>query len=91
VGEKFPRLCLNILNSRLHAYTNPVVSDFSEYLLVPNHDNVHKVMLDHAEIQRGVREGLARCKRVVVNQKPVHRFKSIDNKECIGFLQGILE
>jgi enolase len=90
-GAKFPRLCLNILNGGYHAYTNPVLSDFSEYLLVPKHDNVQKVIRDHVEIQREVREGLARCGRVVVNQNPVHRFKSIDNMECIGFLQGILE
>lgn len=90
-GEKFPRLCLNILNGGRHAYTNPVLSDFSEYLLVPNHDNVSKVIFDHAEIQREVREGLARCERVIVNQNPVHRFKSAENKECIVFLQAILE
>jgi enolase len=90
-GAKFPRLCLNILNGGHHAYTNPVLSDFSEYLVVPKHDNVHKVMVDHAEIQREVREGLARCERVVVNQNPVHRFKSIENKECIVFLLGVLE
>jgi enolase len=90
-GAKFPRLCLNILNGGRHAYTNPVLSDFSEYLVVPKHDNVHKVMVDHAEIQREVREGLARCDRVVVNQNPVYRFSSVDNKECIGFLLGVLE
>ena len=65
--------------------------DFSEYLLVPKHNNVHKVIEDHAVIQREVKEGLARCERIVVNQNTVHRFKTIDNKECIGFLQGILE
>lgn len=90
-GAKFPRLCLNILNGGQHAYTNPVLSDFSEYLLVPKHDTVHKVIRDHAEIQREVKEGLARCERIVVNQNPVHRFKTTDNAECIGFLQEILE
>jgi enolase len=88
---KFPRLCLNILNGGQHAYTNPVLSDFSEYLLVPKHNNIHRVIRDHAEIQREVKEGLARCERIIMNQNPVHRFKTIDNKECIGFLQEILE
>ena len=88
---KFPRLCLNVLNGGHHAYTNPVLSDFSEYLVVPKHDNIHTVMVDHAEIQREVREGLARCERIVVNQNPVHRFRSVDNKECIGFLLGVLD
>ena len=90
-GAKFPRLCLNILNGGHHAYTNPVLSDFSEYLLVPKHDTVQKVIRDHAEIQQEVREGLAQCERVVVNQNSVHRFKTTDNKECIVFLQEILE
>jgi enolase 1/2/3 len=90
-GAKFPRLCLNILNGGQHAYTNPVLSDFSEYLLVPKHDTVHKVIRDHAEIQREVKDGLARCERIVVNQNPVHRFKTTNNAECIGFLQEILE
>ena len=90
-GKKFPRLCLNILNGGQHAYTNPVLSDFSEYLLVPRHDNVDKVIGDHAEIQREVREGLAQCERIVINQNPVHRFRTTDNKECIVFLLGILE
>jgi len=91
MGAEFPRLCLNILNGGLHAYTNPVLSDFSEYLLVPKRNNVHKVIRDHAEIQREVKEGLARCERIIMNQNPVHRFRTIDNKECIGFLQDILE
>jgi enolase len=91
VGTKFPRLCLNILNGGQHAYTNPVLSDFSEYLLVPRHDNVNNVIRDHADIQREVREGLAHCERVFINQNPVHRFRTTDNKECIGFLLGILE
>jgi enolase len=91
MGTKFPRLCLNILNGGQHAYTNPVLSDFSEYLLVPRHDNVNKVIHDHSDIQREVREGLVRCERVFINQNPVHRFRTTDNKECIGFLQGILE
>ncbi|MBN1163982.1 MAG: hypothetical protein JXB45_05345, partial [Candidatus Krumholzibacteriota bacterium] len=35
----FPSICLNILNGGNHAYTNPVLSDFPEYLLVSrSHD-----------------------------------------------------
>ena len=89
--RKFPRICLNILNGGGHAYTNPVLSDFSEYLLVPHYDNVDKTIADHAEIQREVKEGLARCERIVVNQNPVHRFRTVDNKECLAFLLGVLE
>lgn len=89
--KKFPRLCLNILNGGNHAYTNPVMSDFHEYLVVPRHDNVEKVIRDHAEIQREVKAGLACCEKTLVNQNPVHRFRTVDNRECLAFLQGVLE
>ncbi len=89
--KKFPRLCLNVLNGGRHAYTNPVLSDFSEYLLVPTYDNVDKVIADHAEIQQAVKTGLAQCERIVINQNPVHRFRTRDNKECLVFLQKVLE
>ena len=31
-----PRLLVNVFNGALHAYTNPVYSDFHEFLLVPS-------------------------------------------------------
>jgi enolase len=89
--REFPRLCLNVLNGGRHAYTNPVLSDFPEYLVVPKFDDVKKVARDHAEIQKAVRRKLASCERMVVNQNPVHRFKSVDNKECVAFLRDVLD
>ncbi|MBN1504216.1 MAG: hypothetical protein JW952_04050, partial [Candidatus Eisenbacteria bacterium] len=77
-----PRLCLNILNGGRHAYTNPVLSDFSELMLVSRSNDPEKVVADHNEVQRRVREGLAGLDRVVVNGNPVHRFNTADNREC---------
>jgi enolase len=81
-----PRLCLNVLNGGRHAYTNPVLSDFSELMLVSRSNDVAKVVRDHAEVQRKVREGLQTLERIVVNGNPVHRFGTPDNRECIEFL-----
>ncbi len=87
----FPRICLNILNGGRHAYTNPVLSDFPEYLVVPRFDDANKVLKDHAAMQDAVKERLASCERVTVNGNAVHRFGSDDNRGCLAFLQGVLD
>ena len=84
-----PNLCLNILNGGRHAYTNPVLSDFSEFMLVSRTNDLDEVVRDHDEVQRKVREGLLKLERVVVNGNPVHRFRTADNRECIEFLLDI--
>ena len=48
---RLPRFCLNILNGGRHAYTNPVLSDFQEYLLVPRHSDIALLLDDHRAIQ----------------------------------------
>lgn len=89
--EVFPRLCLNVLNGGYHAYTNPVLSDFHEYLLVPKFDNAKKAIIDHANIQQAIRENLALQERTYVNQNAVYRFRSADNRGCLIFLQKVLD
>jgi enolase len=84
-----PFLCLNVLNGGWHAYTNPVLSDFSEFMLVSRSNDIEKVITDHAQVQRKVREGLLKLERVVVNGNPVHQFAAPDNRECIEFLMGV--
>jgi enolase len=84
-----PALCLNILNGGRHAYTNPVLSDFHEYLLVSRTNDIERMIADHAEVQRMVRERLMGLERISVHGNPVHRFATRDNRECIEFLLGI--
>jgi enolase len=84
-----PALCLNILNGGCHAYTNPVLSDFPEYLLVSRTNDVERLIRDHGEIQRKVRERLMNLEKLVVKSNPVHRFETLDNRECIDFLLDI--
>jgi enolase len=84
-----PAICLNILNGGWHAYTNPVLSDFHEYILVSRTNDVERMVQDHAEVQRKVKERLMNFERIVVKNNSVHRFKTLDNRECIEFLLDI--
>jgi len=84
-----PALCLNILNGGWHAYTNPVLSDFSEFMLVSRSNDIERTIRDHAEVQQRVRERLMSLEKIVVKNNPVHRFKTRDNRECIEFLLDV--
>jgi enolase len=86
-----PRLCCNILNGGWHAYTNPVLSDFSEYILVARSNAIKDVIADHREIQDLVKERLRKQRNAVVSGNTVHRFKTADNRECIEFILRIRE
>jgi enolase len=88
---KFPRLCLNVINGGNHAYTNPVLSDFPEYLFVPRFDDPGRVLRDHAAMQGDIRQRLASCRRRVINGNPVACFDTDANEECIRFLQEVLD
>jgi enolase len=84
-----PRICCNILNGGRHAYTNPVLSDFPEFLLVAASRDIQEVIADHNEIQRAVKEQLLTKEKTVVSGNPVHQFATADNRECIDFLLSI--
>lgn len=87
----FPRLCLNVVNGGNHAYTNPALSDFPEYLYVPRFDDVRRVLQDHEAMQADIMENLAKCQRKVINGNPVSCFDSLDNREVFHFLHGVLD
>ncbi|HTY46089.1 MAG TPA: hypothetical protein VMB46_00280 [Methanomassiliicoccales archaeon] len=87
----FPRLCLNILNGGEHAYTNPVRSDFPEFLVVPKFDDVSRVIKDHATIQSEVHERLAPLERSFVNKNPVYHLGAGTNDDCMIFLQEVMD
>jgi enolase len=84
-----PCICCNILNGGWHAYTNPVLSDFHEYILVSKSNNIEEVIGNHNEIQRVVKEKLLTQTKAVVSGNPVNRFATADNRECIEFLLNI--
>jgi len=88
-GMRAPRLALNILNGGWHAYTNPVLSDFPEFILVARSNDIAAALAAHASIQRLVRERLARLATTNVAGNEVHCFVTRDNRECLDFLNDI--
>jgi enolase len=87
--DYFPQICFNIINGGWHAYTNPVLSDFHEYILVSKNDSLEEAIACHNEIQRSVREALLNQDKTTVAGNVVNRFSTIDNRECIDFLLNI--
>ena len=87
----FPKYCLNILNGGRHAYTNPVLSDFHEFLLVPRQGSVEQWLDDHQAIQQRVRARLAGQETTLVAGNPVHVLGGRGNRDCIEFLLEILD
>jgi enolase len=85
-----PRICLNILNGGWHAYTNPVLSDFSEFMLVAKSNDILEVVGEHNEIQRVVREKQLGQSKTVVSGNPVNCFPTRDNREVIEFLLNLV-
>jgi enolase len=81
---------LNILNGGRYAYTNPVLSDFPEYLLVSKHNNIFEMIDDHGQIQRAIRERLIGCGKVIVNNNPVSRLQGSNNGCWIEMLLEVL-
>lgn len=86
-----PHICFNILNGGWHAYTNPVLSDFSEFMLVAKTNDVEEAIGNHNEIQRLVKERLLTTTKTVVSGNPVNCFTTRDNRECIEFLLNVVE
>jgi enolase 1/2/3 len=92
IGNKaavFPAICLNILNGGRYAYTNPVRSDFSEFLLVPRHNDLHRTLKEHEHIQQRIKAGLIQGKRTTVNGNLVHDIGG--NRGCIEFMLAVLD
>lgn len=86
-----PRLALNILNGGWHAYTNPVLSDFSEFMLVARSRDLDEVIPEHNAIQRVVREEQLAQPKIVVSGQPVNGFARRDNREVVEFLLKVVD
>ena len=82
---------MNILNGGWHAYTNPVLSDFSEFMLVAKNDDIREVIGDHNEIQNAVKDRLNTQTKTVISGNPVNTFGSANNCAPIEFLLSIVD
>ncbi len=86
-----PKLCVNILNGGNHAYTNPVQSEFSEFLLVAKTYNLESFFKDHEIIQNRVKEKLAKLDKIYINKNLVHKSEHSDNRDWFDFLLTALK
>ena len=86
-----PTLLLNVLNGGAHARTNPILSDFPEYLLVPRSSQLKDYLAPFREIQQHVRRELGRLSVIDNDGSPVHTSPTSDNRAWIEFLLDILE
>ncbi|MCI4444763.1 MAG: hypothetical protein JHC32_01915 [Candidatus Aminicenantes bacterium] len=86
-----PRLCLNILNGGKYAYTNPVLSDFSEFMLVAKNNDIEEVISEHNEIQKEIKSELNLLERISVGKQMVHHFKTADNRHPLELLVKVLD
>jgi len=89
-NRRLPAYCLNILNGGFHAYTNPVLSDFHEFLLVPGHGDLSRLLEDHRTIQEHVRQHLATRPTTMVNGNVVHVLGKNGNRDSIAFIKELL-
>ena len=90
-NNHIPKQVINILNGGNHAYTNPVQSEFSEFLLVAKTDNLISVLNDHELIQNKVKDGLAKMDKIYINKNLVHKSKHGDNRDWFDFLLTTLK
>lgn len=90
-GCKLPRLCLNVLNGGFHAYTNPVLSDFHEFIIVPRQDDLMTSIEEHGRVQQLVKERLLSCEKAVVNGNPVNIVGPRTAEAPLVFLAEVLD
>jgi enolase len=90
-NNHIPKLCINILNGGNHAYTNPVQSEFHEFLLVAKTDDLIYVLNHHDLIQKRVKEKLSKKDKIYVNRNLVNKSDHGDNRDWFDFLQTTLK
>lgn len=90
-SRSLPNICINVLNGGKYAYTNPVISDFPEFLIVSKTSEIQEIITDHNEIQSKISGNLATRRKTLVNGNLVNNLSSKDNRACLEFILGILE
>jgi enolase len=90
-NNHIPKLCINILNGGNHAYTNPVQSEFSEFLLVAKTDNLLSFLNDHELIQSRVKDKLRKLDIIYINKNLVYKSDHNDNRDWFDLLQTTLK
>jgi enolase len=89
--QAIPRLMLNLLNGGLHAYTNPVASDFTEVLLLPRDDALEPVIEAYLRLLEIIPHELRKGEEVLVGDNRVFRLGQDPNHGVLEFVQSLLE
>jgi enolase len=90
-GGDLPQPLLNVLNGGRCAYTNPILSDFPEYLLVPHFQDLKELLYAFGKIKTLIAEKLNRLPRMKAGSNWVFHQKTKSNLVWIEFLLDILD
>lgn len=90
VRSDLPKLLLNVMNGGFCAYTNPVLSDFPEYLLVPHFQNIKELLYAFGKIRALIGEKLNALPKMKVGNNWVFHQKTKSNHVWIEFLLDVL-
>ena len=90
-SDEMPAILLNVLNGGYHAYTNPILSDFHEYLLVPKFSDIQQQILSFDEVNILVKEKLHKMPMTQVGKNWVFHQNIKDNRVWLDLLIGVLE
>jgi enolase len=85
-----PRLLLNVLNGGLHAYTNPVTSDFPEFMLYARSDDLRSVVDAYIGLLGVVRDRLRPIPTVEIAGNRVHALGESPNETALALLRDLL-
>ncbi|MBD0742700.1 enolase C-terminal domain-like protein [Streptomyces sp. CBMA152] len=86
-----PKLLLNLLNGGLHAYSLPVTSDFTEFLLVPRHDDPVAAIDGYRRLLADARAALTGFPLREVGGNPVHDLGLDPNEAALSLVTTLLE
>lgn len=86
-----PRLLLNILNGGMHAYTNPVESDFHEIMLYARSDDLRATADAYRALLEVVRGELDTYPLTTVGRNVVHRIGDPPNEAVLGLMTDLLD
>jgi enolase len=90
VRHSAPRLLFNMLNGGLHAYTNPITSDYTEYLLASQTDDLERTIGAYTQLLREARRRLSDFPMRDVGGNRVHDLGAEPDSTAFRILSDLL-
>ena len=91
VPGRSPRLLFNLLNGGLHAYTNPIVSDLTEILVLPRTDGIERSIDGYRRLLAEARTILSDVPTRTIGANRVHDLGGPTNDTALGLARRILD